>query len=133
MIHFYKYIVVGSLATVVDLAIFVFLTSGLSIDYLLATTASVIFATAVKFSLCLRFVFTLRQQSLNRAWWYQLSTSFLALFANLILMYLLVEIMSFKQLTIMLIDGLLWARAITTALVFLFNFSMSKYVVFRDY
>ena len=133
MTHFYKYIIVGSLATVVDLAIFVFLTSGLSINYLLATTASVILATAVKFSLCLRFVFTLRQQSLNRAWWYQLSTSFLALFANLILMYLLVETMSFNQLTIMLIDGLLWARAITTALVFLFNFSMSKYVVFRDY
>lgn len=131
--HFYKYIVVGSLATVVDLVVFVFLTGGLSLNYLLATTISVIVATAVKFSLCLRFVFTLRQRSPTLAWWYQLSTSFLALFANLMFMYLLVDVLSFDQLTIMLIDGLLWARAITTAVVFLFNFSMSKYLVFRDY
>lgn len=133
MIHFYKYVIVGSLATVVDFAIFILLTSGLSIDYLVATTASVIMATAVKFFLCLRFVFTLRQQSLNRAWWYQLTTSFLALFANLVIMYLLVDLLSFDQLTIIWIDGLLWARAITTGTVFIFNFSMSKYLVFRDY
>ena len=133
MIHFYKYIVVGSLATIVDLAVFSSLTSGLSINYLLATAISVIIATAVKFSLCLRFVFNLRQRSPVRAWWYQLLTSCLALFANLILMYLLVDLLAFNQLTILLIDGLLWARAITTAVVFLFNFSMSKYFVFRDY
>ena len=131
--HFYRYIVVGSLATIVDLIVFTLLTSGLSLNYLLATTISVIIATAVKFSLCLRFVFTLRQRSPIRAWWYQLTTSFLALFANLIIMYLLVDILAFNQLTIILIDGLLWARAITTAIVFLFNFSMSKYIVFRDY
>ena len=131
--HFYRYIVVGSLATIVDLIVFTLLTSGLSLNYLLATTISVIIATAVKFSLCLRFVFTLRQRSPIRAWWYQLTTSFLALFANLIIMYLLVDLLAFNQLTIILIDGLLWARAITTAIVFLFNFSMSKYIVFRDY
>lgn len=132
MEHFLKYIVVGTIATLCDLAVFSVCTNLLGINYLVATALAVVIATGVKFLLCLKFVFNLRGRTTNHAWWYQLTASLLALLLNLLCMYLLVDVFGFAHLHF-IISGLLWARCLTTGSVFIFNFIAAKYIVFRDY
>ena len=130
--HFCKYLVAGGIATLCDLAVFGICVHGLGINYLLATAIAVVVATGVKFLLCLKFVFILQGRSTNRAWWYQLTASLLALGLNLLCMYLLVDVLGLNHIHFIL-PGLLWARVITTGSVFMFNFLAAKYVVFRDF
>ena len=130
--HFYKYFAAGSFASLFDFAVFGICVNWLDINYLLATTLAVVVATGVKFLLCLKYVFNLQGHSANRAWWYQLTASLLALTLNLLCMYVLVDTLGIDRWHFIL-SGLLWARVITTGSVFMFNFLAAKYLVFRDY
>ena len=130
--HFCKYFVAGSVASLFDFATFGICVHGLGINYLIATTIAVVVATGVKFLLCLKYVFNLQGHSTNRAWWYQLTASLLALVLNLIFMYVLVDILSINRWHF-IFPGLLWARIITTGSIFMFNFLAAKYIVFRDF
>lgn len=130
--HFIKYVVAGGIATLCDLAVFGACVHGLGINYLLATAIAVVIATGVKFLLCLKFVFNLRGHSTQRAWWYQLTASLLALALNLLCMYMLVDMLGIDRLHF-IFPGLLWARIVTAGSVFMFNFLIAKYIVFRDF
>ena len=130
--HMGRYLVAGGIATVFDLAIFSLCTHLLGINYLIATVIAVTVATAVKFVLCLNFVFQLRERTKIRAWWYQLAASFFALVLNLLIMFLFVDMLHFDRLHF-LVDGLLLARGITTGLVFIVNFTLAKYIIYKDY
>ena len=132
LISFCKYSVVGGISTVCDLAVFSLLTVFLGANYLLATVIAVTIGTAVNFALCLRYVFVLQKRSKRQAWWYKLVFSFLSLLLNLILMYIFVDILALDKLTFV-VDGIIVCRLISTGTVFLVNYSLSKYVVFKDF
>ena len=130
--HMGRYLVAGGIATVFDLAVFSLCTHLLGVNYLLATVIAVTIATAVKFVLCLNFVFQLKERNKIEAWWYQLAASFFALALNLMIMFLFVDVLHFDRLHF-LVDGLLLARGITTGLVFIVNFTLAKYIIYKDY
>ena len=128
----YRYTLVGSASSTFDVVIFSLLSVYLSAHYLVATAVAVTVGAAVNFILCLRYVFSLQNRSKYRAWWYKLSASFLALLLNLTLMYILVDLLHVDDLNLP-VNGLIAARIVSTGIVFLFNYSTTKFLVFRDF
>ncbi|MDE3269839.1 MAG: GtrA family protein [Pseudomonadota bacterium] len=130
--HLYRYTLVGAASSSFDVVVFSLMTMFLSAHYLVATATAVTVGAAINFFLCLRYVFVLQNRSKHRAWWYKLAASFLALFLNLTLMYILVDLLHINTLNLP-VNGLIAARIVSTGIVFLFNYAMTKFLVFRDF
>lgn len=128
----YRYTLVGAASSTFDVIVFSLMSVYLSAHYLVATATAVTVGAAVNFFLCLRYVFVLQNRSKHRAWWYKLAASFLALFLNLILMYVLVDLLHIDNFNLP-INGLIAARIVSTGTVFLLNYSLTKFLVFRDF
>lgn len=130
--HLYRYTLVGAMSSTVDVIVFSLMSVYLSAHYLIATATAVTVGAAVNFFLCLRYVFVLQNRSKHRAWWYKLAVSFLALFLNLMLMFILVDIVHIDDFSLP-INGLITARIISTGIVFFFNYTVTKFFVFKDF
>jgi len=128
----YRYTLVGAASSTFDVIVFSLMSVYLSAHYLVATATAVTVGAAVNFFLCLRYVFVLQNRSKYRAWWYKLTVSFFTLFLNLTLMYVLVDLLHVNDLNLP-VNGLIAARIISTGIVFLFNYSLTKFLVFRDF
>lgn len=136
-----RYFVVSAVAATVDLGTFsilIALAGDLKTEYLLATallaTAIAFLAgTVVSFFLCLRFVFRLSGHSKTVAAFRTLISGLVGLSANLIVMYVLVDLLAFGTMRLAVFDGLLIARVIALGVGFFVNFVMKKYYAFRDY
>ncbi len=134
LLQFFRYAIVGGIATVADLTVFAFLAQHL--NYLLATTASFLAGTTVNFFLCLKFVFRLKGHSPTEALWRKFLASGLSLAVNLLAMFVMVDVLAFERMnfeTFGSVDGLLLARILAIGLAFFINFMLTKYYAFRDY
>ncbi len=65
--HLYRYLVVGGIAAIVDITLFLLLNHYLSFHYLLLATMSFVVATLVNYILCNRFVFRHQQAHSSQA------------------------------------------------------------------
>ncbi len=132
----FQYFIVGGIAALCDLGVFAFLAQHLQINYLISTLISFLVGTAVNFLICLKFVFSLRNHSWVVASWRKLIASVASLGLNILIMFVLVDLLRFDQISfyiLPLFDGLLLARGFAIGAAFFLNFALTKYYAFGDY
>jgi putative flippase GtrA len=117
-----RYFVVGGIASVVDIGLFLFFAKYLGLPYLRVAAATFVLATLVNYWLSIRFVFVSGQR-FRRRWELALvfAVSFTGLVFNSLILWLCVEKLRFD---------LLLAKVAATGVVFFWNFLARRIFVF---
>lgn len=122
-VQFFRYGFVGGLAFLVDFGTLYFLTSILKIHYLISAAAAIIIGLVVNYALSTFWVFTNRVVS-NKIMEFIIFSiiGFVGLGLTELIMWFCTEIMLFHYLI---------SKIIATVIVFLWNFIVRKFVLFR--
>lgn len=120
----FQYLLVGGIATVVDIGMFSLFAQALSIDYRIAIVLGFSCGVVVNFSLCNWVVFAGKR----KPWWAVFARHYLAslsvLAVNEIMMISLVEMFNFKHLVL--------AKIVSSGVAFILNFGIKKSYVYND-
>lgn len=121
--EFGRYLLTGSIAFGIDMAVLVLLTEALQISYLIANIFGFCIAVTVSYMLCINWVFKTRRM--------QCAVSEFSVFVLVALLGLLVN----ESCMWMLVDGTgvhyTLAKVLATGLVFMLNFVLRKVFLFR--
>ena len=119
----FGYLIVGGLATIVEWAGFWLFSETLSIAYLLATALAFAISTFANWLFGRLLVFRGKQaQSLLREILSVYLASIVGLLLNLLIMFLLVQLLSVEKM---------YAKIAATVLVFAYNYLVRKLVIYR--
>ena len=119
----FGYLIVGGLATIVEWAGFWLFSEKLSIAYLLATALAFAISTFANWLFGRLLVFRGKQaQSLLREILSVYLASIVGLLLNLLIMFLLVQLLSVEKM---------YAKIAATVLVFAYNYLVRKLVIYR--
>lgn len=119
----FGYLIVGGLATIVEWAGFWLFSEKLSIEYLLATALAFAISTFANWLFGRLLVFRgKQQQSLLREILSVYLASIVGLLLNLIIMFLLVQLLGAEKMS---------AKMATTVLVFMYNYLVRKLIIYR--
>ena len=119
----FGYLIVGGLATIVEWAGFWLFSEKLSIEYLLATALAFAISTFANWLFGRLLVFRgKQQQSLLREILSVYLASIVGLLLNLLIMFLLVQLLSVEKM---------YAKIAATVLVFAYNYLVRKLVIYR--
>lgn len=119
----FGYLIVGGLATIVEWAGFWLFSEKLSIEYLLATALAFAISTFANWLFGRLLVFRGKQaQSLLREILSVYLASIVGLLLNLLIMFLLVQLLSVEKM---------YAKIAATVLVFAYNYLVRKLVIYR--
>ena len=119
----FGYLIVGGLATIVEWAGFWLFSEKLSIEYLLATALAFAISTFANWLFGRLLVFRgKQQQSLLREILSVYLASIVGLLLNLIIMFLLVQLLGAEKMS---------AKMATTVLVFTYNYLVRKLIIYR--
>ena len=119
----FGYLIVGGLATIVEWAGFWLFSEKLSIAYLLATALAFAISTFANWPFGRLLVFRGKQaQSLLREILSVYLASIVGLLLNLLIMFLLVQLLSVEKM---------YAKIAATVLVFAYNYLVRKLVIYR--
>ena len=132
----FQYAIVGAIAAAFDLAVFTFLAEHLKFHHMISTSVSFLVGTAINFFICLQFIFRLHEHSWTVALRRKYLSSVIALGVNLLVMFLLVDVLKFSQIhfsNFPPFEGLFLARCVAICTGFLLNFILTKYYAFKDY
>lgn len=123
-IQLFQYLLVGGIATAVDVGMFSFFAQALSIDYRIAIVLGFSCGVVVNFSLCNWVVFAGRRKSLWVVFVRHYLASLSVLAINEIAMISLVEVFDFKNLIL--------AKIMSSGVAFILNFAIKKNYVYND-
>lgn len=123
LIHFFRYLIAGGCAALVDWLLYYLAVVFLSFHYLLAAIISFIAATALNYYLSKVWVFVGNGRFKRIT---EISLVYLISAAGL-----LINILSLSLLIEIYAINFLWSKIIATAVVFIWNFTMRKYFVFK--
>jgi putative flippase GtrA len=117
-----RYFVVGGLAAVIDIGLFMLFAKYLGMPYLRVAVASFVVATLANYWLSIRFVFVSGQR-FRRRWEVALvfAVSLVGLAFNSAILWICVEMFHF---------GLLFAKLTATGVVFFWNFLARRLLIF---
>ena len=119
----FGYLIVGGLATIVEWAGFWLFSEKLSIEYLLATALAFAISTFANWLFGRLLVFRgKQQQSFLREILSVYLASIVGLLLNLIIMFLLVQLLGAEKMS---------AKMATTVLVFMYNYLVRKLIIYR--
>ena len=119
----FGYLIVGGLATIVEWAGFWLFSEKLSIEYLLATALAFAISTFANWLFGRLLVFRgKQQQSLLREILSVYLASIVGLLLNLIIMFLLVQLLGVEKMI---------AKMAATVLVFTYNYLVRKLIIYR--
>ncbi|MDY2557571.1 MAG: GtrA family protein [Candidatus Faecousia sp.] len=119
----FGYLIVGGLATIVEWAGFWLFSEKLSIEYLLATALAFAISTFANWLFGRLLVFRgKQQQSLLREILSVYLASIVGLLLNLLIMFLLVQLLGVKKMI---------AKMAATVLVFTYNYLVRKLIIYR--
>lgn len=123
LVQFMKYFMAGGAAAIVEWSVFWVSTARLGIHYLVAVVISFILATMVNYILSSRFVFgrSRRRQTVEVLLVYLVSAVGLGL--NSLLMWILHGNLQLNAM---------FAKVISTGIVFLWNFSTRRWFIFQS-
>jgi putative flippase GtrA len=121
-IEFVKFFIVGGVSTLIDWGSFFILSMIFGFYYQLSLVVSYTLGGITNYSL--NKIFTFKNKSKNLALQFTtfFSLALFSLFVSMLIMYLLVDILSMHEML---------SRMLTTALVFLLNYVMHKYITFN--
>jgi len=123
-IQLFQYLLVGGIATAVDIGMFSFFAQALSIDYRIAIVLGFSCGVVVNFSLCNWVVFAGKR----KPWWVVFVRHYLAslsvLIINEVAMISLIEIFNFQNLIL--------AKIMSSGVAFILNFAIKKNYVYND-
>ena len=121
----FGYLIVGGLATIVEWAGFWLFSEKLSIEYLLATALAFAISTFANWLFGRLLVFRgKQQQSLLREILSVYLASIVGLLLNLLIMFLLVQLLGVKKMI---------AKMAATVLVFTYNYLVRKLIIYRKW
>ena len=123
-VQFFRYLLVGGIATVVDFGILGILTSGLDIHYLISNVFSFLAGLVTNYFLSIRWVFPARTIKSRTAEFVVFGVVGLAgLAISELCMYVGVEAIRLHYT---------WAKCIAVACALLWNFGVRKLLLFRE-
>ncbi len=119
---FSLYLIVGGVATITEWVLFYILNSNLNLHYIIATTIAYILSTLVNLVAGRILVFKDTKISLTNEVLAIYMVSILGLLMNILIMWFLVSIFSFKEML---------SKVFATGIVFAWNFIIRKLIIYK--
>jgi len=123
VLQFFRYVLVGGTAALVEWGSFFLFFYVVQIHYLLAVTGAFLLATGVNYVLSIKFVFSHGRFPVHKEAFFVYLLSAIGLILNLGLMWLFVGILSINPM---------FSKITSTGIVLIWNFTSRKVFIFRD-